>query len=468
MFVLCVSNRFKTSDSTRLANAVASSSKLSLLQDIIPQTVPLKVAKAHREGKDPVPNPPDALHSMLASVQEQLKAARGYSGTGHKQGMLHSEKGLLGNNNCVMIGATGKLSLPLNAPILMTPANATNTHRPYSQREARALSHNSKKSNTTGNSSGRSQQAANSGLIPLPNNTMGSLPLPPGMQIPPGMQLVAIPPGFDYRNMPPPPPGMTYAPVPITFSPTGVPIINTTPTTGSGSGEGGYGSGIRWVHNPSSSSTSTPNMNANATTNASGGNGSGSGGESTPAHLLSSHQPPQMQSILQQSSTSPPQSQSSQQGQGTWTVQTTTAPILSSSTDANNANSTFGVLKPAGFSRSKKKKNDSTSTPAAAAAPSIGSAQAPSSSTTPAIPAEAPITKSPPSSSSATIHPSQLQGRTIYNTGVGSGSPSKAANHSSETPASITPNEVNTTSEEQQQITPVKRKGRKSTRGGGT
>jgi len=237
------------------------------------------------------------------------------------------------------------------------------------------------------------------------------------MQIPPGMQLLAIPPppgGFvDYtRNLPPPPPGMTYAPVPITFSPNGVPVVNVVPiaggkgansnaNTGSGSGngngnggggEGSYGGGIRWA--PVNNSTG-----ANAT-----------GGEGTPTHLLQTHQPLQMQMLLQQQ----PYPQGQGQGQH-------------ADSNAVGLGSGFGVLKPPGFGRGKKK-----STAASAAGTTVSSAGDASGGTTvlsSAVPSStiSSFSVTPMISEAAaksdvqpTLTPGQLQGRTIYNTGAGS------------------------------------------------
>lgn len=243
--------------------------------------------------------------------------------------------------------------------------------------------------------------------------------IPQGMQIPPGMQLLAIPPGgfVDYtRNLPPPPPGMTYAPVPITFSPNGVPVVNVIPiaggkggsananvNTGSGSGngngnggagEGSYGGGIRWA--PVNNSTG-----ANA-----------AGGEGMPAHLLQTHQPPQMQMLLQQ--------QQHPQGQG----QGQHADPSSAGTGSG-----FGVLKPAGFGRGKKKSTAAAASATTAAVIGVGDASSgatvlssaapsstiPSSSFTPMISETAVKSDAQPMPT-----PGKLQGRTIYNTGTGS------------------------------------------------
>ncbi|KAG8804821.1 hypothetical protein FRC20_000062 [Serendipita sp. 405] len=131
----------------RMATAISRSSPLSFLSTIIPETVSLSVAKQSRISNEV------AIHPEPTSLLGPTK--------------------IVGSNT-------------VNPPVAPSSHGGVSSIKTYSQREARAIA-NSKRSH-------RGMPATTS--------------LPIGTSVP--LHTVALPVGFDYRNLPIPPPGMVF------------------------------------------------------------------------------------------------------------------------------------------------------------------------------------------------------------------------------------------------------------------
>lgn len=144
---------------------------------------------------------------MISHVQEQLR----YTTRGHMSANSHHQKNVATTTAGNPVG--------IGAPVSSVMSGVLPSPRTYSAREARAVANaaGTKKSTSTG-ARPLAPTASQSGPVPFPVGVSpGSIQTVNvgGVSMPVNVPMV-FPPGFDFRNMPPPPPGMAYAPVQIT------------------------------------------------------------------------------------------------------------------------------------------------------------------------------------------------------------------------------------------------------------
>jgi hypothetical protein len=252
------------------AKAVQTAPSLSLLSEVVPQTVTLANARQRRLDRETDPSPQDPMQKMLNHVTDQIRrAGKSFAGGAIISGSSHSGNGGVGNSHgkgsamSRMGSNPGGMPSPFT-PLLHHPGGPTPPPRTISPREARALStgNNKKTSPNAGGANANSRP-----LAPMPLGSklppMGAIPVmgPGGAMAvhvgPMGNIIPGPPPGFDYRNMP-----MAFAPAPLPPGATVDPEM--------------YRNGIRWAPVQAGAA------NGGSKSEGENGNANGNGGAGNP------------------------------------------------------------------------------------------------------------------------------------------------------------------------------------------